>query len=177
MDAERGRNQTDINIDIEFSDHQNHLRVDHEALGDLACRVLAREGVLKASVSIALVDDATIHDLNRLHLGHDWPTDVITFPLSDPGDPLLAGELIVSTEMAATTARGADLDPLAELALYVVHGVLHLCGLDDQNALDKAAMRLREAEHLAAFGWPNTYPLVEPTEPEPQRRECATCPD
>lgn len=175
MDAEHGRNQTDI--DIEFSDHQNLLRVDHEALGDLARRVLAREGVSKASVSIVLVNDATIHDLNRLHLGHDWPTDVITFPLSDLDDPVLVGELIVSTETAATTARQADLDPLAELALYVVHGILHLCGLDDRDALDQAAMRLREAEHLTAFGWPNTYPLVEPTEPESHERECVTCPD
>jgi probable rRNA maturation factor len=177
MDAERGRNQTDLEIDIEFSDHQNHLRVDHQALGDLARRVLAREGVLRASVSIALVDDATIHHLNQLHLGHDWPTDVITFPLSEPGEPVLAGELIVSTEMAATTAREADLDPQAELALYVVHGVLHLCGLDDQDPTNQAAMRLREAEHLAAFGWPNTYPLVGPTRPESQGRECMTCPD
>jgi probable rRNA maturation factor len=177
MDAERGRNQTDLEIDIEFSDHQTHLRVDHQALGDLARRVLAREGVLKATVSIALVDDPTIHHLNRLHLGHDWPTDVITFPLSEAGDSVLAGELIVSTEMAATTAREAGLEPLAELALYVVHGVLHLCGLDDQNAQDRAAMRLREAEHLAAFGWPNTYPLVGPASPETQGWECATCPD
>ena len=147
-------------LNVEISDLQGHFRADPEALAELVRRVLESEGVRQASISVALVDDAAIHTLNRRHLAHDWPTDVITFHLSAPDESVLAGELIVSAEMAATTAREAGVDPAAELMLYVVHGLLHLCGYDDQDAEDAAAMRRREAEVLAALGVINPFPLV-----------------
>src|SRR2546423_906766 len=106
-------------LEVEISDTQGHLKVDPEALARLARGVLAGEGIGRASLSIALVDEATIHAMNRRHLAHDWPTDVLSFRLSEPDDPVLAGELVVSAEMAAATARQAGVDPWAELALYV----------------------------------------------------------
>jgi probable rRNA maturation factor len=147
-------------IEVEISDTQSHLVADPGFLEGLARRVLAAEGVGDASISIALVDDPTIHAINRRHLAHDWPTDVITFVLSEPDDPILAGELVVSAEMAASTATEAGADPRAELALYVVHGLLHLCGLDDRSPEDAGRMRRREGEILAGEGLINTYPLV-----------------
>ncbi len=142
---------------VEISDTQSHLKIDNKALTRLVCSTLAAEGIPRASVSIAIVDDATIHQLNRRHLGHDWPTDVITFPLSDPDDSTLSGELVVSAEMAVDTAKQADVPPWDELALYVVHGLLHLCGYDDAADDDRAAMRRREAEILAIAGLSNTF--------------------
>ena len=147
-------------IAVEVSDLQAHVRIDPAAVADLARRVLEGEGVHAASISLALVDDAAIHGLNRRHLGHDWPTDVITFGLSDPDEPVLAGELIVSAEMAATTARAAGIDPLTELRLYIVHGLLHLCGYDDRSATASESMRRREGEVLAALGLVNPFPMV-----------------
>lgn len=149
-------------IEVEINDGQRSLAVDHAALAGLVRRTLAAQGVESASISVALVDDATIHEVNRRHLAHDWPTDVISFVLSDPDDDALSGELVVSAEMAVATAREANADPFAELALYVVHGLLHLCGLDDQAEADAAAMRRREAEILASEGLVNTFPLVGP---------------
>ena len=90
------------------------------------------------------------------------PTDVITFPLSEPGDPGLSGELVVSAEMAVATAGESRADPLHELALYVVHGLLHLCGLDDLTPEAANAMRAGEGEALASLGLTNTFPLVGP---------------
>ncbi|HEX8199269.1 MAG TPA: rRNA maturation RNase YbeY [Isosphaeraceae bacterium] len=152
-------------IVVEVSDLQGHLRVDPAALAGVARRTLEAEGIRAAELSIGVVDDAAIRVLNRRHLGHDWPTDVISFPLSGPGAAALAGEVVVSAEMAVTTARRAGLDPHAELALYLVHGVLHLCGRDDQDPGTIAVMRRREAEVLAAAGLPNTYPMAGPAEP------------
>jgi probable rRNA maturation factor len=143
-------------IAVEVSDAQPHLRVEPAWLAGLARGVLEREGVARATISVALVDDATIHELNRRHLGHDWPTDVISFVLSEPGE-VLAGELVISAEMAAATAREAGVDPAAELALYLVHGLLHLCGYDDRDAAAAEAMRRKEEEALAAAGLPNTF--------------------
>ena len=151
-------------VAVEISDTQGHLAVDPADLIGLVRRTLAREGVVRASISVALLDDAAIRAINLRHLDHDWPTDVISFRLSEPGEDL-AGELAVSAETAATTARGAGIDPRAELALYLVHGLLHLCGYDDRAADDVAAIRRREAEILAAEGLTYTFPTAEPPGP------------
>ena len=155
-----GQSPTGEDMGVEISDTQTHIRVDREALTRLVRGVLAGEDVHQGSISIALVDNATIHDINRRYLEHDWPTDVISFPLSEPDEPALAGELVVSAEMAATTALEVGADPWAELALYVAHGLLHLCGYDDATDADAQAMRRREDEVLAREGLTNTFPLV-----------------
>jgi probable rRNA maturation factor len=147
-------------IEVEISDNQSHLAADHDLLTGLVSRTLASYGFERASISLALVDDATIRSINARHLGHDWPTDVISFRLSDSDDPAFAGELVVSAEMAAATARDAEADSRAELALYVVHGLLHLCGLDDQDPETEAEMRRSEERILASEGLINTFPLV-----------------
>ena len=148
-------------ISVEVSDTQRHLRIDGAGLRRLVRDVLQLEGVRRAEISLVVVDDAMIRMVNRRHLGHDWATDVITFRLSDPAEPVLAGELIVSAELARDTARQARTAPAAELALYIVHGLLHLCGFDDQDAASAAAMRRREAEVLEALGVPNTFASVD----------------
>ena len=151
---------TPPSLEVEISDTQGHMKVAPEMLARLARGVLAGEKILRASISIALVDNATIRTMNRRHLDHDWPTDVISFRLSEPDEAVLAGELIVSAEMARATAREAGIDPAAELALYVVHGLLHLCGYDDTSDEDVERIRRREDEVLAREGVSNTFPLV-----------------
>lgn len=145
---------------VEVSDTQSHLKIDPDRLARLVRQTLAAEGVERANVSIAVVDDASIRTINRRHLDHDWPTDVISFVLSEPGDPELCGELVVSAEMADLTARQAGVNAWDELALYVVHGLLHLCGYDDSIARDRDAMRRREGEILAHLGLSNTFPAA-----------------
>lgn len=156
-------------IEVEVSDTQTHLAIPDGAIEGLVARVLRLQGVSRASISIAVVDDAAIHELNRQHLGHDWPTDVITFPLSDEDDEELSGELIVSAEMAKVTAAQAGVDPWHELALYIVHGLLHLAGFDDLDPETSAAMRKREDEVLTALGLTNTYARVAPDAQEDVR--------
>lgn len=147
-------------IEVAISDTQGHLPVDADELAGLVRAVLAAEGRTRASISIAVVDQAAIHAINRSHLGHDWPTDVVSFPLSEPAEPVLAGELVVSAEMAAVTAAEIGVRPRDELALYVVHGLLHLCGYDDTSESATAAMRRREGELLEACGRANPFELA-----------------
>jgi len=160
-------------IDIAINDTQTLLNVDPGPLRRLARNVLVGEGVTEAEVSITLVDDAAIHAINRRHLGHDWPTDVITFSLGDPGETALDAELVISAEMAARTAAEIRVDPAAELSLYVVHGLLHLCGFDDLGPADAARMRGREAEVLAREGILNTFSLID--DRASARREGTSC--
>jgi probable rRNA maturation factor len=145
-------------------------------------RILMDEGICSGTVSIAIVDDAEIHRINREFLGHDYPTDVISFLLNDPSSGLektsgsnpfpfeefendglpgndrnwkdhLDGELIVSSETAAREALAHGWSPEAELLLYVVHGLLHLCGYDDLTDEARPVMRSREREYLALWGF------------------------
>jgi probable rRNA maturation factor len=137
-----------VAILVEVSDTQGHLRFDHAILVRLAECVLIAEKRANASISIALVDNATIHMLNQKHLGHDWPTDVISFPLSEPEDLVLSGEVVVSAEMAVLSAAELGVKPDDELQRYVVHGLLHLCGYDDQVEAHALSMHQREEELL-----------------------------
>lgn len=117
-------------------------------------RVLAAEGVDEAEVSILLVDDRRIGRLHAEWFGDPSPTDVITFPLSAPGAVPLAGDLVVSAEMAKRRSREFGWAPRHELAYYVVHGLLHLTGHDDTASGPRRTMRARERAVMRAVGLP-----------------------
>lgn len=88
------------------------------------------------------------HD--RLHaraLNDPTPTDVITFPY---GDEDLFGEIVVNLDMAKEQATSRDIAMLDEVALYVVHGALHLLGFEDATEEERVAMRSAEAKVLTA---------------------------
>ena len=138
-------------IDVEIANEQSSVRVDRSRLTRAARSIAMDHGKDTTRISIALVDDATIHALNRQYLQHDYPTDVLSFVLDDePG--LLEGEVIASGEMAATQAAAYGWAAEDELLLYVVHGVLHLVGFGDKTDADRQRMRCQEQHYLEQFG-------------------------
>jgi probable rRNA maturation factor len=144
-------------VHVEVNDAWGSFPGASKRLPEVVEWVLRAEGVERAVISIALVDDATIRRINRRHLGHDWPTDVLSFPLSQPGEAELAGELVISTERVRAKAEEFALDPWTELILYVIHGLLHLRGYDDHRESDAARMKQREVALLSALGLPDPY--------------------
>jgi probable rRNA maturation factor len=162
-------------IDVEISDMQRWIKVDPVAVESLVRSVLRAESIALATISVAIVDNAAIHEVNRRHLAHDWPTDVVTFPLSDPDEPVLAGELVVSAEMAQRTAAEINVEPWAELALYLVHGLLHLCGYDDQTESERRVIRKKEEAALSALGLSNPFAKVGRIQPSADTGETSTC--
>jgi probable rRNA maturation factor len=147
-------------IDVQVTNAQDHLSIERGPLVELARHVLRREGRDRALISIVLVDSATIHGINRDHLGHDWPTDVLSFPLSTSDLEVLSGELVVSAELAVEVAAANGARPFDELALYIVHGLLHLCGYHDDSTAGVHAMRRREDELLSECGMCNPFHLA-----------------
>src|SRR5438093_6213492 len=122
---------------------------------EVARAVLEGEGVADAEISLAFVDNPTIHRLNQRYLNHDEPTDVLSFPLSEPNAKRLAGELVIGAEVALAQANNRGHDVQAELALYVIHGLLHLCGHDDKTPEKARAMRERERHYLKELALPD----------------------
>ena len=137
-----------LRIDVAL-DHEP-FPVDVERLREAVRRVLSDHGKTKGSISLAVVDDATIHDVNRRFLNHDEPTDVVTFVLEET-ETLLDGEIVLGADVAARTAAELGVDPADELLLYVVHGALHLVGYDDLSPEPRVEMRKQEREYLATF--------------------------
>lgn len=128
---------------------QKLVAIDRAQIRAAAQAVLRGEGVPTADISLAFVDNRTIHRINRQFLNHDEPTDVISFPL---GENPLSGELVIGVEVALAEASARGHDVRAELALYVIHGLLHLCGYDDHAAADRNKMRRRERHYLGLLG-------------------------
>jgi probable rRNA maturation factor len=138
-------------IELSLANEQSRHAVDERRLLDAARRVLADSRLESAKVSLAVVDDPTIHALNVRFLHHDWPTDVLSFALGG-GESRLKGEVVLSADTAARVAAEGGWDAADEQLLYVIHGTLHLVGLDDQSGTDAARMRAAENYYLQECG-------------------------
>jgi probable rRNA maturation factor len=125
--------------------------VDAKQLKAAVRKVLAEAGFERGEISIAVVDDQRMHELNRQYLQHDYPTDVLSFVLEEDDDSL-EGEIIVSADYASREAARFGWETKDELLLYVIHGSLHLVGYDDQTPEAKREMRQAEQRFLALFG-------------------------
>ena len=147
---------------IDVVDRTGECPVSTERLMEVAEGVLRSEEVLAAEVSVAIVDDVQMSDLHLEFLQIAGPTDVLTFPLL--GDSLvpwqgpidarrgagmrIGGEVVISRDTAVRVAGEVGSLPSDEVILYLVHGLLHLCGYDDLDDLQRGQMRRREAELL-----------------------------
>src|SRR5580704_5432641 len=118
---------------ISIASPQEAVPIDRGRMREIVRAVLDGEDEPQAEISLAFVDDSTIHALNKRYLNHDEPTDVLSFPLSEPASKKLAGELVIGAEVAQAQARERGHDVQVELALYVIHGLLHLCGWGDKS--------------------------------------------
>lgn len=150
--------------EIEVADNQNDELLSVERVQEIVRATLAAEQVAAATISIAIVDNPTMHELNRQYLNHDYETDVLSFLLEESSPPenavprgagrTIDGEVIVAAPYARQMAAEYDWAPENELGLYIVHGVLHLCGYDDTTADELPVMRTRECDVFEQLGLP-----------------------
>jgi probable rRNA maturation factor len=167
-----------VTIDVFGADEQSDHPVDLAAYVGLARHVLEAEGVRGgAELSLLFVDEPTIAELNVRFLGHEGPTDVLSFPLDDeplvggrlpdaggsgPGEPVedlppdLLGDVVVCPAVASSNATRDGVGFTDELALLVVHGTLHLLGWDHELDAEAERMEARERELLRSH-WSATW--------------------
>lgn len=108
---------------------------------------LVDRGVESAEVSITLMDDDSMAQLNSVWLGRAGPTDVIAFPLDDPGQ--VVGDVYIGLQQARRQAAELDLPLEEELVRLAVHGALHLLGFDHPEGEERERSEMwREQERL-----------------------------
>ena len=161
-------------VQVFGANEQDTEKVDVARWVDLARDVLVAEGVQgEAELSLLFVDEPTIAGLNERFMDADGPTDVLAFPIDDPGTPgrwpdagtsgpdreepdpgelpLLLGDVVVCPAVAARQAPEHAGSYDDEIALLVVHGVLHVLGHDHAEPAEAAAMQERERDLLDRF--------------------------
>jgi probable rRNA maturation factor len=134
-------------MDVLIVDLQDR-RIDTEFVRRVAGRAADVKAHAYGAVSIALVGDDQIADLNRVHLGRRRPTDVLAYG-PDAEEPGYMGDVVVSTDTAARQAQEAGRPLLHEVAWLAAHGVLHLLGYDDAGERERARMLALQDRALA----------------------------
>lgn len=163
-----------MSVDVFVANEQSDRPVDTHRLAELARQVLTAEGIRRESeLSVIFVDETTIAAHNKQFLAHEGPTDVLSFPIEDepvlsgrmpdnggtgPGShtkqeemPLLLGDIIICPEVAFRNAPEHAGTYDEELALLLVHGILHLLGMDHEIEADATQMERREQELLDRY--------------------------
>lgn len=125
---------------------------------EYALAVLDALGKKDWQVSLTFCDDATIHALNRDYRHIDAPTDVLSFmlgqrePMGDPEGIYLAGDIVISIPALFRNAEEFAVDPDEELRRLIIHGILHLDGLDHENTDPDQPMLKFQESLLATLG-------------------------
>ena len=132
--------------------------VNGRALVATARKLLAAVGETNSSLSLTLVDDESIRELNRDHRGKDKATDVLSFPMEDTLSPeRLLGDIVISVETARRQAADYDAPVQREIERLLIHGVLHLMGHDHERAGERRAMEAEERRLATEIGMPWPY--------------------
>ena len=137
---------------ILISNRQRKVAVDTKRLHKVADLVLESLGFEEAELSVLLVSDRRIRQLNRHYLGRNRPTDVLAFAQWEGGGKRLhpgwLGDVVISAETAQGEAARQGGELSKELDLLLVHGILHLLGYDHTGASDEAAAMGRKQRQL-----------------------------
>jgi probable rRNA maturation factor len=149
-------------VSIEIANESGES-VDTDAVLDCARYALDEMGVNPlAELSVLLVDQAYMAELNHRWMGGDGPTDVLAFPMEEGtidsgpnevvgGEPTLLGDIVLCPEVAAKQAVSAGQSTADELHMLTVHGVLHLLGYDHAEPDEEREMFALQAKLLD--GW------------------------
>ena len=110
-------------------------------------RVTEAHGRKVCEIGYMFVSDEKILEVNRQYLGHDYYTDIITFDYDE--DDVINGDLVISLDTVRTNAEKFGKDYADELNRVIIHGILHLCGINDKGPGEREIMEAHENDALA----------------------------
>jgi rRNA maturation RNase YbeY len=139
-----------INAKIQFHILQSVSLKERARLKQFIISLFRREKKPLAELNYIFCSDQRLLEINRQFLQHDFYTDIITFPLSDPGQPI-SGEIYISVDRVRENAAAFGTLIRKELLRVIFHGALHLCGYKDKSPKDEKLMRKMEDHYLAQY--------------------------
>ena len=136
---------------IWIKNQQKQIRINPHLIRRILKGILAELGLINPEISILLIDDPQIRELNRKHRKKDNSTDVLSFPMLDNSSehvqPQLLGDIVISVETAEKQARDRKCTLYNELCILLIHGMLHLLGYDHElSKKDEVKMQKQEAK-------------------------------
>ena len=120
------------------------------ALKAFIASIFRREKKALQKIDIIYCDDEYLLALNKRFLKHDFYTDILSFPLSEPHDPLIA-ETYISIDRVRENAENLGISFQKELHRVIFHGILHFCGYKDKSNADIRKMRKLEDKYLRSY--------------------------
>jgi probable rRNA maturation factor len=120
--------------------------LDYRKLEDWIKEVSATLGYKTGALTYIFCDDEKILEVNRQFLQHDYYTDIITFDYSRRA--IISGDMFISLDTVRTNAELVGSDYLTELHRVIIHGVLHLCGINDKGPGEREIMEAHENRAL-----------------------------
>lgn len=145
---QKGNKLVRINI---INAYKRSFKLPVKRLKKLVKSILNGEGLDYKEVGIIFADDNFIYDINKQFLNHDYPTDVISFDLSDESGKV--AEIYISIDRAIHQAKIYKVELQNELARLTAHGLLHLAGFNDRTRSEKLKMRKIENHYIKSVGF------------------------
>lgn len=147
---------------ILFRNEQRKHKINSRSLKGQIELVLKKLGLQNSELSILIVNDAKIRKLNSQYRNIDKPTDVLSFAQEDDDidnmSPHLLGDVVISAETAKHQAKEHQLDFTEELVLLIIHGILHLQGLDHERSPGEAKEMRQKTYKLFQHLFPGRKP-------------------
>lgn len=137
---EEGINFTNHQIDFTLNNANQHIA--------WLIHAISEEGYNLQRVDFIFCADTYLLEINRSYLGHDYFTDIITFPFEE--NPIL-GEIYISIDRVKENADSFDIPFEEELRRVMIHGILHLCGYDDHEEPDIEEIRDKEDKYIHLY--------------------------
>lgn len=125
-------------------------QLDFDQVRPWIAGIIESSGFSVGELHYYFCSDEALLNINRERLGHDFYTDIVTFPLADC-EEYISSEFCLSLDRIAENSLTFGRSFESELLRVIIHGVLHLIGFDDLNEEDKAAMRAQEEKSLEIF--------------------------
>lgn len=123
--------------------------LDYDKLNRWIEMVASSFGLNVGSLTYCFCDDKYILDVNRRFLNHDYYTDIITFDYTRSDK--IGGDMVISLDTVRSNAEQLGADFTKELLRVIIHGVLHLCGIDDKGPGEREIMEQEENKALSLY--------------------------
>ena len=137
-----------VTTGISIKNLQKKIPINRRKIKQVMLKIISAEGLAKVGeVNISFVTDFRIKKLNSRFHRRNFTTDVLAFDLSRNKKELIA-DIYISADTAVKNSQAFKTNPVYELYLYLIHGLLHLAGYDDLQAKDRVIMRRKEKLYL-----------------------------